>query len=729
MKMEPYEIIHKAREQGRSNLTEAEAKILLSFYGVPVVRESIVADENDALEQAGTIGFPLVLKGMGTNLAHKTERELVKVNLRSDEEVRQAYRQVRESAGADWEKCLIQPMVEGKREFVAGLFRDVQFGPVVMFGLGGIFTEAIADVVFRIAPVTKRQATGMMEELSSRKLLTDFRGEAAADREQFIRTLMGLSQLGMEHPEIAEVDINPLIVMRDGRVTAVDALVVINEDDSAVTDGAPSETEAEAKERVGTINAALDVMTHPKSIAVIGAKRSQGKLNLSIFDCIANFGFSGNLYPINPNVTEISGYRAYPDLRSLPERVDLVIISVPAPLVPQALRECVATENKNIHIFSAGFRETAEEVGVGLHKEIETIAQEGRLHVIGPNCMGLYVPASNIVTWPGASEESGPMAFVSQSGGHAQDFTKHAHNSFGINVSKVISYGNALTLDGTDFLEYLAQDDDTRIVGMYLEGIKDGRKLLRLITAINRTKPVIVLKAGLTDSGARAAASHTGSLAGSDKIWNAFFRQSGAVRVDSLEEMAEVAQALLHCGECSGRRLAVIGSGGGISVAAADECSKVGLYLPDLSPELVTKLRRFIPPAGNMIRNPIDHHSMFSDLDILGHTIELVSEESHADMFVISLHLDWLHEFSGHDESDLKRIAGYIATKARTYCKGKPLVVSWRQYADNPETHQWSAILGQALLQGGVPCYRGLSRGLIALSKLAEYHESLRANK
>src|SRR5450759_1025062 len=226
--MEAIELINLARKDGRQSLTEAESKRLLSLYGIPVVEETIVTEEEEAVIQSGATGFPVVLKGLGAKLIHKTERGLVKINLRSAEEVRRAYREIKESAGEDWEGCLIQPLIEGKREFVAGLFRDAQFGPCVMFGLGGIFTEALADTTFRIAPFSAIQARQMIDELSSSKLLGNFRGEAAAQKDQLVAVLLGLSRLGLEQPGIKEIDINPLIITPKGKVIAVDALVVLS---------------------------------------------------------------------------------------------------------------------------------------------------------------------------------------------------------------------------------------------------------------------------------------------------------------------------------------------------------------------------------------------------------------------------------------------------------------------------------------------------------------------
>jgi len=717
-RMEAFELIEQARKNGQKTLTEAQSKRLLSLYGIPVVAETIVTDEEEAVSQAAATGFPVVLKGLGANLTHKTERGLVKINLRSAEEVRYAYREIKLSAGEDWEGCLIQPLIEGRRELVAGLFRDAQFGPAVMFGLGGVFTEALSDVTFRIAPLDEIQARAMMDEIKSRKLLGDFRGEAAANIDQLLRVLMGLSRLGMEQPSIKEVDINPLIVTQDGRVIAVDALVVLSDQNTARIDQKANDDEIKVKTM--EIRAALDVMTHAKSIAVIGAARALRGGFPGMFGCLRNFGYPGRLYPINQKAEEIGGIKTYPSLVALPERVDLVIISVPAPFVPDALRDCVASGNKNIHIFSSGFKESGEEQGIQLQKEIEQIARDGGLRVVGPNCMGFYVPASRILTWTVASRESGPISLVSQSGGNAQDITNYTSSRYGIYFSKSISYGNALTLDSTDFLDYLAHDDDTRIINMYLEGVKDGRRLLELVTETNRRKPVIIYKSGLTESGARAVSSHTGSLAGGENIWKAFFRQSGAVPVDSLEEMADVTLAFHHLGKTQSLRTTVLGFGGGIGVSAADSCARSGLELPELSSGTIKKLREFIPPAGTMIRNPIDAVVAFVDLNLLGKVLNILATSGEIDNFIISVPLDWLF---GMEEGGtyIEKIAAYLAREGRKHTQGKPLVVVWRQYEPAPEIRKWVAVMEKILLPAGIPVYEGLPRAVVSLSKLAEY--------
>lgn len=709
-------------------LTEAESKKLLSGYGIPVVEETVVSSEEEAVMQCCITRFPVVLKALGAKLAHKTERGLVKVNLRSAAEVRQAYRELRASAGGDWEACLVQPFVSGKREFVAGLFQDPQFGPAVMFGLGGVYTEALRDVTFRIAPVSRSQAVSMLEEIKARTLLGQCRGEAAADREQLLDVITGLSRLGMEQPGIKEVDINPLIIMPDGRVKAVDALVVFHDHNALAPSGTGDRQLGTncSERRVAEIRAALEVMTHAKSVAVIGAKRPDKIGSKGMFGCMRNFGYPGRLYPVNPNIDEIDGIKTYPSLASLPEPVDLVIMSIPAPLVPNALRECVATGNSNIHIFTSGFKETGEEENVRLQEEIEKIAREGNLHVVGPNCMGFYVPKSGLLTWEAASKQGGPVALISQSGGNAQDFTNYVTSRCDIHFSKSVSYGNALTLDSTDFLDYLARDEDTKIITMYLEGVKDGRRLLSLVTEVNSRKPVIIYKGGLTESGARAVSSHTGSMAGGERIWNAFFRQSGAVPVGSLEEMAEVTTALHHLAEVRGRRTTVIGFGGGIGVHVADSCARTGLELPALSPELTKELRKLIPPAGTMIRNPIDAVIAFLKLPVLGEVLKLLSESGEIDNFIVSIPFDWLHDKGEGAGRHIERVASYLASEGKKRAGDKPLMAVWRQYQPSAEIRKWVPVLENILRSAGIPVYEGLPKAVNALSKVAGYYESIR---
>jgi len=709
----------KASQTSRATLSEHESKTILSNYGIPFVEEIVVFSEEEAADAARKTGYPAVVKGLGARLTHKTERGLVRLNLRSENDLRRAFREVREAAGDDGEACLVQPQIGGLREFVAGMFRDAQFGPCVMFGVGGVLTEALNDVAFRIAPVDRREAKRMLGEIRAVKLLGAFRNEAAVDIDGLADVLAGLSRLAIERPDIEEVDINPLIAMPDGRLKAVDALVV--------TGGGRPRAEG-ALVDVHAVRKALGVMTHAQSVAVIGATSAVRGGFLGIFGCMRSFGYAGRLYPINPKVAEIDGLKCYPNLVAVCEKVDLVIIAVPAKAVPDALRDCAASGNKNIHIFTAGFKETEEEEGAKLQQEIETIAREGGLHVVGPNCMGWYIPSRKMLTWNAAPVPAGPVSMISQSGGNAQEFTHHAARAHHLYFNKVVSYGNALTLDSPDFLDYLAHDDETTLVTMYLEGVQDGRRLLAIMRESTLRKPVIVMKGGLTESGARAASSHTGALAGSRRIWEAFFLQSGAVRVETLEEMADVAAAFHYLKETRGKRVAVLSVGGGAAVAVADTCALAGMELPAFSPATLKKIREFIPPAGNMTRNPIDSYLAFMRLEYVGKIFDILAQSGEIDNVVVSLPLDWLYrEDAGGNFIEI--IARYLTGDGRARLGGLPLMVAWRQYQDSEDFRQMRRLMENILLEGGIPVYEGLTRAIRALSKVERYSSFLRAGQ
>ncbi len=334
--------------------------------------------------------------------------------------------------------------------------------------------------------------------------------------------------------------------------------------------------------------------------------------------------------------------------------------------------------------------------------------------------MGVFVPKSKIGTWVDPPDAVGRVAFLSQSGGQAQVFTNFGAG-LGLGYSKVVSYGNALTLDAPDFLEYLAEDPDTDIIAMYLEGASDGRRLLETVRKVNQLKPVVILKAGLTESGTKAVASHTGSLAGKTHIWDAFFRQTGAIQVQSLQEMAHTVLALSHLKNVGGNGVAVLGVGGGVGVEAADACSRAGLSLPDLSDSVLQKLRAYVGPAGNMIRNPIDAFIVLLDFGLLSKTLDIISAEACFDMFILSIHLDWVFDIDAG--AHLPRMAEYLSKTAREHLNGKPLAVCWRTLRLNPNIKKQGLLFEKALLAAGVPVYRDLSQTAGALSRLTAYHQ------
>ncbi|MEW6034620.1 MAG: CoA-binding protein, partial [Chloroflexota bacterium] len=453
----------------------------------------------------------------------------------------------------------------------------------------------------------------------------------------------------------------------------------------------------------------------PRAVAVVGASdTSRARFQGAGF--IRNFlqlGFKGRIYPVNSEVSEVAGLKAYPGLRSLPGPVDLVIVSVPAAQVPGVLEECVAVGARNVHVYTAGFSESGREEGRLLEQRVREISLRGGLRVVGPNCMGINVPRVGMMTLLPRPVSSGPVAFVSQSGGHAMNLVPYAA-SFGIGFSKVISYGNGTVMDSTDFLEYLAADPETRIIGLYLEGVSDGRRLLELVRETNRTKPVVVWKGGMTDTGARAAASHTGSLAGSQAVWEAFFSQSGAVRVNSLEEMADMMLSFLVLPPLSGNRVAVFLGGGGHSVTTADFSAREGMEVPRLGEKTRRELGAFIPLAGTSVNNPVDCEQAMRAPEMFERMLKVVAADPVVDALVVDHQLDVLQ---GAGPDAIQRVGRAMVELATGDASRKPLLAVLETWGADPAMNRERARLQKELGQAGIGVYRTFPRACRALSR------------
>ncbi len=379
----------------------------------------------------------------------------------------------------------------------------------------------------------------------------------------------------------------------------------------------------------------------PKNIAIVGVSRTDhfqhpGYTGYRLLQILKDGGFPGNIYPVNPKADFIDGLRAYPTVSAIPEPVDLVIVTVPAHIVPQTVEDCVAAGAANVQICTSGFAETGQEGGQQLSDQILQISRGQDIRIIGPNCMGFHVPAAKIQMFEEMPMDSGPMAFLSQSGGHARAFLLNAAH-VGIGVSKVISYGNALMLDAPDFLEYLANDPETQIIGMYLEGVKDGRRFSDAVKRVSLRKPVIIWKGGLTEAGARAARSHTASMAGEKQVWEAFFKQTGAIKVGSIEEMVETAISFLNLKSSTGRRAAVISAGGGDTVAAGDMCAEEGIEVPSLSLQTQNSLLEHVYLINQGIMNPLDLPIVVHDLSIMRQAIPILAADPQIDAIILRI--------------------------------------------------------------------------------------------
>ncbi|MFC1926268.1 acetate--CoA ligase family protein [Chloroflexota bacterium] len=474
----------------------------------------------------------------------------------------------------------------------------------------------------------------------------------------------------------------------------------------------------------------LEQAFNPKAIAVVGIptrnKDTAGIPGLggsAFINGLIGSGFPGHIYPINRNATKIQGLKAYPSLASVPEHIDLVIVAVPAHKVAGVLKDCIKVGTRNIVVFSSGFSETGEDEGKRLEQGIAEIAKKGGLNVIGPNCMGIcYAPRDGLSIWENLSKESGPVAFISQSGGLSNQFVLHAEGK-GIRFSKVISYGNACVLDSADLIEYLATDPETEIICLYIEGTKDGQKLARIVRETNLKKPVIIWKGGEGESGAKAIASHTGSLAGNQAVWDAFFKQTGAVQVHSLEEMADITLALLHLPPPEGLGAALLSGGGGFSVMVTDAFYREGLGIPNLSPETMTELKKLIPPSGSSINNPLDVFIIQRNPDLLEPVLRLVANDPSIDMLLMNINITAILIAS---DEHVKRIVDILAGFASSSNTRKPLAVLIQTCSADPRSKAKQTMLTEQLVSAGVLTFHSSENAAHCLAKFAKYHRFLR---
>jgi len=467
---------------------------------------------------------------------------------------------------------------------------------------------------------------------------------------------------------------------------------------------------------------------YPRALAVVGVSRDERKFGGLFLQALLDFGFKGKIYPVNPEGTEILGLKTYPTVRDVPEPVDLAAIMVPAPLVPSVLEDCLARGVKGAEVFTSGFAETGNERGRALERELTLIARRG-IRIVGPNCFGIYCPGSGLTLLPGGDfpRDSGPVAFISQSGGHAVEFAREAKGR-GIHFSRVISYGNGCDLNEADLLEYMAQDDETKIVAMYIEGPREGRRFAQLVRDLAPRKPVIIWKAGLTRAGERAVHSHTASLGGEEAVWDALFKQTAAVPVRGLEELADTVLAFLHLPASTGRRVGVIGGGGGISVAAADACDRVGLEVPPFDDDVQQKLREVLPAAGTSVRNPVDIGAPLIPPQAFQRVLESVASADCVDTIIATQAMFYvLGGTLGPPPSERGRfLQSLIEAPARVRDRfGKPIVIVLPVGGDElemVEAEQGRREIRDQYLSMRIASYPTLERAARAIANVATYY-------
>lgn len=678
-----------------TTLNELEGAKLLKQWGIPVVDSVLAHDYTQALAAANSLGFPIALKVCSEAVLHKTEQGGVVLNIKNKKSLERAVREINKKFADTPHALLVQKMAKPGFELIIGGRRDPVFGPVVLVGIGGIFTEIFRETVIDLAPVNKKTVMTMLRKLKGFTLLEGYRSQEPVNLAAVTAAVSALSRLLASRPDIMEIDVNPFIAYPDGAV-AVDALVRL---DDYCTE---------------PLRKRLDMSTiapffHPSSIAVIGASRSPNKGGNIILRNLLKAGFKGSVYPINPSGKEILGLPSYARVSDVPAPVDIAMVVIPKNVVPDALQDCAAKGINSIILSTGGYSDVGEE-GAREQKVIVCQARKAGIRIMGPNSIGTLNPSVGMATSIVGLDpiKPGGVSIIGQSGVFSSGWARWIADTRPFGLAKVACIGNKGDINESDLLEYLAGDDQTTTIGMYLEGVVEGRRFVKIASAACKKKPVTVMKAGRSEAGAAAVASHTGSLAGSDVVFDAVCRRTGLIRVHNSEAFFDTLSAFEKLPLPRGNRMGVLSITGMGCVAATDAAEEHGIVLPALTPETLTRLGE-VMPVWAPVRNPID---MWSAIEQHGskkassHIARCLMDQKDVDALLITFVL--------MPESMMDISEAFAETfKRHPY---KPVFASYYGGTAGKIAH-----IHEGFAALGVPCYPTPERAIFAFSRMVEY--------
>ena len=589
-------VLSNAKEEQRGSLTSAEAKQIAAAYEIATPAEGLATSVDNAVAMANEIGFPVVLKIASADILHKTDAGGVITGIEDVDAVRASYTAILDNAkaynsDASIDGVQVQAQVHEGLEVIVGATTDPVFGKLVAFGLGGTLVEVLQDITFRLAPAESADAHAMLNDISGSKILDGVRGQAGVDRTALARTIENISHLVNDFPEITELDLNPVFASAEGTVAA-DVRVLLS------FDAVPERHQHTPDE----ILAAMKRIMEPSAVAVIGASAEDGKIGNSVMRNLIDGGYEGDLYPVHPKADQILGHQCYPSVVDIPGNVDVAIFCIPAQFVAGVIAECGQKRVPGAVLIPSGFAEIGEHE---MQDEIVRVAREANVRLMGPNIYGFYYTHKNLcATFCTPYNEKGSVALSSQSGGVGMAIIGFSRSAK-MGVSAIVGLGNKSDIDEDDLLTYFEQDPNTSVIAMHVEDLKDGRAFASVAKRVSKTKPIVVLKAGRTSLGAKAANSHTGALAGDDRVYDAVLRQSGVVRAKSLNDMLEFARGLAVLPTPKGENILILTGAGGSGVLLSDACVDNDLSLMAMPTDLDAAFREFIPPFG-AAGNPVD---------------------------------------------------------------------------------------------------------------------------
>ena len=661
-----------------------ESAALLSGYGIQADGRQVYSI-SEAEGAADELGYPVVLKPVSEKIIHKSDEGVVFLNIKNKKQLNEAAIIIEEKINGfskeNRESLLVQSMAEKGFELLIGAKQDPGFGPVTMIGIGGIFVELYSDAAMGIGVLTRSDVERMLKNTQAGRVLDGFRGQRY-DRDTIIDLAVNISRLMAENPSICELDLNPVIVYDEGCVI-VDARLI--RDDNIV------------KPMVEEIKQwkleSIDAIFKAKSVAVIGASRPGTQGGVILKNCMK----ISNLYPVHPKLDKIHGITCYPSLKDLPEIPEVAVFAVSSERTVSIFEEFCKMGGKGAIIFSDGFAEMGRN---DLEEKLVKISETYKVAFIGPNCMGVIDTFTGLNTNYIPEQRSVPVAkpncvgVISQSGGIGLELLEmfSADNQ---NLGKWVSIGNAASVGVPEILAHMGDDAKIKIIAIYLEGVADGLKLMKIGREVAKKKPVLIIKGG-TGGGAEAALSHTASLAGSHEAFKACCEQAGFYLVQELTEdpkiMVNVLSILTSQPKTASNRVAVISVGGGAGILLADQVTEEGMSLAEFAPETRKRMKALIAKnlkpeqqshsesiLRNVGNNPIDLFGNCNDERLL-ESIRIIDQDPNTDVIVAAIYLQvpLLSEYLPERLVELK--------KELT----KPLIISPRgfsEYVDRCRTY------------------------------------------
>ncbi len=590
------EVLDSVKESGRTALSAAEAKRVADAYQIPTPSEELATSAEQAVLLANSFGYPVVMKIESPDILHKSDAGGVLTNLLDDAAVRTAYASILDNAksfdaNAQIRGVQVQQQLPAAQEVIIGAITDPAFGKLVAFGLGGVLVEILKDVTFRLAPTSQSQAAGMLDDIAGSAILNGVRGSPAVDRDVLASLIENVGALVTDFPEISEMDLNPVLADAAG-ATAVDVRILCNFE----------EVQPRYRPPQDEILSAMNRIMQPDAVAVIGASAVDGKIGNSVMKNLIDGGYAGDLYPVHPKADMILDHPCYQSVLDVPGNIDIAIFCIPAKFVAGVIKECGQKEIAGAILIPSGFAEIGEHA---LQDEIVKVARENNVRLMGPNIYGFYYTHKNLcATFCTPYHEKGKIALSSQSGGVGMAIIGFSRSAK-MGVSAIVGLGNKSDIDEDDLLTFFEQDPNTEVIAMHVEDLKDGRAFAEVAERVSKKKPIVMLKAGRTNSGAKAAKSHTGALAGDDRVYDAVLRQCGVIRAKTLNDMLEFARGLQVLPTPKGENVVILTGAGGSGVLLADACADNDLTLMVMPDDLDAAYKAFIPPFGAS-GNPVD---------------------------------------------------------------------------------------------------------------------------